>query len=408
MHLNIGSLAWSTTMQELPQYPVLDHDITCDCLVIGGGIAGALVSYLLSLQQVNTVLVDKRDIGKGTTAANAGLLQFANDKSLTSFMHSFGEEVGVSYYKMCREALNKLRAIQDKLIFETQFIPRSSFYFASSEEDITILKEEYMNLMKHGFDVEYWNEQRIVSSFPFSKHAALCTHGDAEVNAIQLCQALVASAHKQGVPVFVNSEINSYEYKQDGVICHTNNHQIYAKKVVFALGYETQEFKPDANAYLNTTYAIVTNPVVDLSEWHERCLIWETARPYLYMRTTPEGRIVAGGLDEVVIDPEDREVRLIHQSQKLLHEVKSLFPNFGPLTIDYSWASIFGSTHDGLPMIGPHPRYPHCYFIEGYGGNGTITSMIAADLLADVISGNPRPEMELFSLTRTTKPLPNR
>ncbi|MGF7046680.1 hypothetical protein J2T13_001178 [Paenibacillus sp. DS2015] len=29
-----------------------------------------------------------------------------------------------------------------------------------------------------------------------------------------------------------------------------------------------------------------------------------------------------------------------------------------------------------------------------------------ADLLADVISGNPRPEMELFSHTRTTKAQP--
>lgn len=405
MHLNIGSLAWFNTMQEIPQYPVLDQDITCDCLVIGGGMAGALVSYMLSLQQVNTVLVDKRDIGGGSTSANAGLLQFSNDKTLTSFIHTFGEDAGVSFYKMCREALNKLHAIQDKLIFETQFIPRSSFYFASSEEDITILKEEYINLVKHGFDVEYWNEQQISSSFPFSKPAALYTHGDAEVNPFKLCQALVATAHKQGVQVFGNSEVTSYEYKQDGVICHTKNHQIYAKNVVFALGYETQELKTDANAYLNTSYAIVTNPVENLSEWHEQCLIWETARPYLYLRTTPEGRIVAGGLDEVV-NPEDREVRLIHQSQKLLQEVESLFPNFGPLTIDYSWASVFGSTHDGLPMIGQHPRYPHCYFIEGYGGNGTITSMVAGDLLADVLSGKPRPEMELFSLTRTNKPSP--
>ncbi|HEY2494737.1 MAG TPA: hypothetical protein VGI33_17730 [Paenibacillus sp.] len=34
MYLNVGFLAWSTTMQAFPQYPVLDHDITCDCLVI--------------------------------------------------------------------------------------------------------------------------------------------------------------------------------------------------------------------------------------------------------------------------------------------------------------------------------------------------------------------------------------
>jgi len=57
-------------------------------------------------------------------------------------------------------------------------------------------------------------------------------------------------------------------------------------------------------------------------------------------------------------------------------------------------------------MIGPHPQYPHCYFLEGYGGNGTVYSMIAA-LITDILTGNPRTDdLELFSLTRTTKPSP--
>lgn len=139
--------------------------------------------------------------------------------------------------------------------------------------------------------------------------------------------------------------------------------------------------------------------------WHEQCLIWETARPYLYMRSTPEGRIIIGGLDEPVLDANQREIRLLHQQQKLLQALQEHFPSV-PFQIDYAWAAVFGSSHDGLPYIGPHPRFPNCYFLEGYGGNGTVTNMMAAQLLADELTGTHRPEMELYSLTRTTKPSP--
>lgn len=68
--------------------------------------------------------------------------------------------------------------------------------------------------------------------------------------------------------------------------------------------------------------------------------------------------------------------------------------------------AVFGNTHDGLPFIGPHPEYPHSYFLEGYGGNGTVYSMFAASILADAVTGVENGDMELFSLTRTSKPSP--
>lgn len=405
--LNVGSLLWSETSPFIPQYPALEEDLTCDCLVIGGGMGGALLSYMLSLQNVSTVLIDKTKIASGSTSANTGLLQYTNDKTLTSCIHTFGKEAGVQFYRLCDEAMKKLHDIQDNLIMETQFIPRNSLYFTSTEQDVSLIQDEYNQLNKYGFDVDYWNKEKISSTLPFSKAAGLYTHGDAEVNPFQMCHSLVATAANNGVRVYEDSEVIRYEYKQDGVVCHTRNQRIFAKHVVFALGYETQAMKSDRNAILTTSYAIATNTVKDLSSWYDRCLIWETARPYLYMRTTSDDRIVIGGLDEHLIPPEDREVRLIQKGRKLLQEVEALFPEIGPLQIDYSWASVFGSTHDGLPMMGKHPQYPHCYFLEGYGGNGTVYSMIAADIIADIITGKSRTEdLELFSLTRTNKPSP--
>ena len=44
-------------------------------------------------------------------------------------------------------------------------------------------------------------------------------------------------------------------------------------------------------------------------------LIWETARPYIYMRTTVDNRIIIGGLDEDTNIAQERDSKLIHKKR---------------------------------------------------------------------------------------------
>lgn len=406
MNLNSGQLPWGNTLQTPPAYPTLQKDIHCDCLVIGAGMGGAMASYRLSISGANAVLIDKRMVGSGSSCANTGLLQISNDKSLTSCMHTFGKEQGLLFYKLCQAGVHSILELPSQLDIDPHIIPRASLLYASVPEDVPALRQEYENLIANGFDSEFWETDQITSVYSFSKPAALYSHMDAETNPFRTVHSLIAKAAAGGVRVYEQTEARNYEFTADGVICHTTNGRIFAKNVIFAMGYETQEMKKDRGAELINTYAIMTRPLQEFPKWHERSLIWETARPYLYFRTTPDGRIIAGGKDEQLTDPERREVRVLSQSQRLLEELEALFPEIKGVEVEYAWGAVFGSTRDGLPYIGPHPKFPHCYFIEGYGGNGTVYSMIAAELLTDTIAGKARPELDLFSLTRTSKPSP--
>ncbi|MDQ0494447.1 NAD(P)/FAD-dependent oxidoreductase [Paenibacillus brasilensis] len=405
MDLISGNTFWPSTLEQTLDFSPLAEDLDCDVLIIGGGMSGSLCSRLLGERNVDTVVIDKRKLVHGSSSANTGLLQYSNDKTLTSFINTFGGTNGVLFYRMCKDALDQLEKLAATLDINPSFIRRSSLYYASTTEDVQVLQEEYKQLTRFGFPVEYWDEQQVAARFPFRKTAALYTHEDAEVNPFQLAQGLFQSASRLGVRIFEHTDAKHFEFGENEVVCHTSEGTIRAKKVISATGYETQEIKADRGATLESSYAIVTTPVEDISFWHEQCLIWETARPYLYMRTTQEGRIITGGLDEPVLDSNQREIRLLHQQKKLLQALQEHFPDV-PFKIDYAWAAVFGSSHDGLPYIGPHPRFPNCCFLEGYGGNGAVTSMIAAQLLADELTGTHRPEMELFSLTRTTRPAP--
>lgn len=403
MKLREGKSPWSSLDIKHLKHPQLEDKQSCEVVVIGGGMSGAITSYVLSRQGVSTIMLEQERIGSGSSSANTGLFQFMNDDPLTELIEIHGEQKAVGFYKLCEKAVQSLSEIADNLSLDTEFRQRSSLYYASSEEDAAMIRNEYNTLSKYGFKVEYWDQERIQSSFPFSKSAAIYTPNDAEANPLKLVQGLIHDAVKQGLKVFENSGVEKVDYSDQGVAVFTKHGQVEAKTIIWATGYDTQEWKPDKLASLDSTYAIMTEPVHDLSSWYERALIWETNRPYLYMRTTVDNRIVVGGLDERLTNVGMSHDKTEINGQKLLRKLQEHFPTLGDISIAHSWAGVFATSKDGAPMIGRHPHYPHSYFIEGYGGNGTVYSMLAADLLADAVSGKEPDVLNWFSITRPLK-----
>lgn len=75
----------------------------------------------------------------------------------------------------------------------------------------------------------------------------------------------------------------------EGYIIETDRgHKIECKYVIIASGFEAGKFLSREIMDLTSTYALVSHPVDSKDLWPEQCLIWETAEPYLYIRTTRE------------------------------------------------------------------------------------------------------------------------
>lgn len=397
MFLHTGNLYWPGTYEQTPMFPALEEDIRCDVLIIGGGISGVYSAYHLAETGLDVVIIDKRRIGSGSTSANTGLLQFSNDKTLASCIHSFGEEKAVRHYQLCEQAIRDLNSIVPTLPIDVDFVPRNSLYMASCQEDVSLLKEEYAALSKHGFSVEYWTNEHIKEKYGFEKPAALYTKGDAEVNPYKLTYALIQEAAESGVRVYEHTSVIGKAFGDDQVNLLTNTKRtICARKVVFAAGYEAQSFRKDCNAKISSSFAIVTKPLLDAGSWHEQSLIWETARPYLYVRTTVEGRVIIGGLDERRYDRETMESSLLGKRDELLFHLKNLFPQYDGTEAEFFWGGVFGDTHDGLPIIGAYDDYPHCYFLLGYGGNGIVYSTMLGKLLKEVLTEGHHPEFPVY------------
>ncbi|EMY4795180.1 TPA: NAD(P)/FAD-dependent oxidoreductase [Bacillus pacificus] len=396
MKLMIGKLFWDTGAS-MPCYPSLENDMICDVLVVGSGEAGAQIAYSLAKMGMRVTLIEKNMISCGSTAANTGLLQFLHDKSLTSLIHTFGEEKGVRAYKLCYEALRTMEKVVPTLDIDPQFIPRSSLYYASKSEDVSFLQEEYKMLQNYEFPVEYFTASDIKERYPFTRQAALYTHGDAEVNPYLLAHSLLHKANQMGATIYEHTEAIHIKKRQNDLICYTKTgNQIVAKNIIMATGYEALFGKKEKNTTVETSYAVVTNKVDSFEGWYEQSLIWETARPYLYFRTY-EKRIIVGGLDEAMKIQTIGDTKLLHKRDVLINIIKEMFPQYKDIQAEYYWAAAFGGSHDGLPILKEDNKIHNLFYALPYGGNGTVYGMVFAKIFEQLFTNKESKDFSLFN-----------
>lgn len=72
-------------------------------------------------------------------------------------------------------------------------------------------------------------------------------------------------------------------------------------------GYEFPVGVPKPGVELISTWAVASKPRQAVPVWLRHTLVWEASDPYLYLRTTRDGRLIVGGEDEASADAhEDR------------------------------------------------------------------------------------------------------
>jgi glycine/D-amino acid oxidase-like deaminating enzyme len=400
MDLRSGHPYWLLKNGLLASYPSLRRPESCAVAVLGGGITGALVAYHLAWAGIDTVLLDKRDVGAGSTAASTALLQYAADTELIDLAGRVGEAHAVRSYQLGLEAVDKLEGLVARLGDTCGFQRRQSLYLASKKSHVPGLRREYELRLRTGFDVRYLEPDEIRARFPFAAPGALLTAGDAEVDAFRLTHRLLQQAAGRGLRVYDRTAVSQIDSAGDRVVLTTDRgFTVTARRVVFATGFESQHYLKQKVGALHSTFALISEPLEPFPPWPDRCLIWETARPYLYLRTTTDDRVMVGGGDTPYAT-DHRQDRLIKQKTRWLKQrFLKMFPDV-ELEVAYAWAGTFGSTRDGLAYIGQTAEWPNAYFALGYGGNGITFSVVAAELITADYLGRPSPDAAIFRFDR--------
>lgn len=388
MDLKSAEPFWLVKNGILHSYPSLDKDITTDILVAGGGITGSLMAHQCIKDGYDTVLIDRREIANGSTSATTSMLQYEIDIPLYKLIETAGEEAAVESYRGCYAAIDELGKIAKKIRSGCGFQKKQSLYFTQVKKDVAWLKKECSTRSRYGFDVRWLEAAEITERLGIGKnYGGILSQQGGSMDAFIFTHDLLAWNHKKGLRIFDKTGIKKIDYGRQGVTATTQwGNTIRAKKIIYCNGFESTEIIKEDFVKLVSTYAIVTEPVKKVSADLSNTLFWNTGRPYLYMRTTDDNRLLIGGEDEDFVDNQKRDALLQKKANKLLRSAGELLPGNG-FRIDFSWAGTFGETKDGLPYIGAHPAFPSALFVLGFGGNGITFSLMGMKLVSQMLKG---------------------
>lgn len=392
---------WAVKNGLLANYPPLDEDVDCEVVVLGAGITGALMTEALVSDGHDVVVLDARDICHGSTSASTALLQYEVDTHLVDLIARHGERAGEIAYHACHESIDLLEAKIRALGINCGFVRRPSVYVASRKNDWSVLRREAETRRRIGIEIEEWSSTDVAARFGFVRPGALVSTQAAEVDPYRLAHGLLAAAQRKGARIFDRTNVERIDETTNRVVLHTDRgFTVGAHWLVVATGYESSElFDIGCFVKLTSTFAVASEPLNAEQLWWKKCLLWESARPYFYLRTDSDSRVMFGGGDVPFRNAKARDKLLPAKAKQLVATFRDWFPAI-PMEPAWCWAGTFGETADGLAYIGRYDKHPRCLFALGFGGNGITYSMVATEILRAALKGKDHPYATAFRFER--------
>lgn len=403
--LRTGRPIWLSSRRPAIRTRQLSRSLSCDVLVVGAGISGALIAESLTDAGLDVILVDRRGPVEGSTSASTALLQYELDTPMSLMAPRIGQQRMDRLWRRSRMAVEALRERADWLGIKADLTTRMSLYLDGNVLDAAGLEKEAEARRRAGFQVQLLDAPETRARFGISGRHAILGFGNHCADPRRLAAGFLNAAIGRGARLFRDADIADITPSASGVTAIATvgksgrRVQLSARHAVFATGYEMPKGVPRMGNSLVSSWCIATRPQPGRL-WPTQAMIWEASDPYLYLRTTPRGEVICGGEDEGMSDPVARDALIPEKTAILSAKLKALFPHLDSEPA-YAWAGSFGTSPLGSPTIGRVPGMANCFAAMGYGGNGITFSMMAAQMLRTLITGGRDPDQDLVGFRRS-------
>jgi glycine/D-amino acid oxidase-like deaminating enzyme len=405
--LRVGRSYWlGAYAGRAPRLPTLRGRHQADIAIVGGGVTGCAAALLFARAGARVVLVESRRIGCGSTSASTALLMQEPDVDFGELAARYGTDAAERIWACSRAAVRAMRrTLAEVGAGGLHGLP--SLYYTRDGEAAKALRHEVALRRRAGIPCRSLDGAGVRTWSGFDAEGGILTPGNAEVDPYRACLALAKGARAEGAVLFERSRVSRIDRSADGVVLALSRGTIAADWAVVATGYATEEFEPLAGRFAMMNTYVIATPRLSAAE---RCglglrdvMLWDTERPYHYVRWTPDRRLLIGGLDRPRVPRATRAAALERRADELVAHLVELYPSLEGIRPDYAWEGLFAKTPDGLPYVGRHQRYPRQLFALGYGGNGMTLGFFAAQALVRLVQGRPHPDDRLFGFGRNRR-----
>ena len=394
--LRTGTSVWLDGSAELAGCQRVPARQRYDTVIVGAGISGAALAYRLRRKGQRLLVLDRRPPLHGSTAASTALLQFEIDTPLFELSRRIGREKAERAWRRSLKAVGDLRKIVSRERIRCGWRDAATLYLAGNAYGSRALQKEMETRKRAGIAGDYLKGSQLRERFDIDRTGAILSTGAARANPVQLAAGLLRIAIAHGASVCSPVAVKGIAADANGVILTTEEDvEIETRHAVFCTGYEILKSIPSQGHSIKSTWAFASRPTKTAPDWLDNLLVWEAADPYLYLRRTQDGRIVAGGEDEPSAEAHADQKLLKEKTDLVAGKLRELIPGLR-FRIAHRWAGAFGDSDTGLPFIDRVPGHPNCYAVMGFGGNGITYSMIAAEVISRLLAGRDDPDGDLY------------
>lgn len=373
-----------------------------DAIVIGGGIVGAALAYHLVRGGAKTLLFDREDEGRATTAG-AGILapELSGNRSEAWFALAVAAN---AYYPPLIEQL------QAEGGGETGYARCGSLMVAVAAEELADFNRTAQLIFErqkqrgrpapealHSISAAEAGE-RFPPLAPIQR--ALYYHDAARVDGQLLAGALRRAAEKQYGLVVKKAGVARLlldGYLVDGVLAESEAYK--AGAVVIAGGAWSNAFAAQLLLHIPVEpqrgqIAHLHLPGVETEAWP----IIDSRDGY-YLVCWPGGRVVVGATRETGSGFEPRQT--VAGVRRLLNEVMWVAPGLALAEIKEFRVGLRPLTPDRLPVLGHVPGVDNLYLATGHGATGLQLGPYSGKLIADLMLGRPvETDLSAFDVRR--------
>ncbi len=369
----------------------LVESIETDICIIGGGISGLTTAYLLAKAGKRVVVIDDGAIGGGETSRTTAHLSNALDDRIYRVEEWHGAEKAKLAVESHASAIGEIERISETEKIDCDFL-RVDGFLIEAEDGEDDLDKEFEAAHRAGFTAVERVERAPIKDFDTGK--CLKFPHQAQFHVLKYLTGLAKAIEENGGRLFSNTRAIEWKGEDAPEVKIANGSTIRAQSIVLATNYPLLS-KMFAKLPAYRTYVIGARVPKDSIE---KCLIWDTADPYIYVRTQPENDfdvLIVGGEDHRTGQDDNADEhfgKLVQWTQKRFPQAREIL---------YKWSGQFLETHDGLAFIGRFSSgEPNVYLITGDSGMGMTHGTIGGMLVSDLILERANPYTEVYEPSR--------
>ncbi len=373
--------------------PALEENLSCEVLIVGGGLAGLSLAYQLTQQGQDFILIEAERIGDGASGLNGGFCSPGWSVGMSNLVKKYGYDDAKAFYDVSLEGLRWVHAFKDKSSFKSMDLKVGtvSLSLLKSEADArdSFLKSEFSfhkcahfiskkELANYVKSPEYRSGVFLESGFSF--------------NPLNFLLALKNEIiFKRPKTIFEKTRMMGFfETNNACQIYLTNGFSVRADKLVIATGgYGGSECGFLRTRWLPITTSIaVTSPLSAAVRKYinPNFAFSDDRRAGNYFRLVSNDRLLWGRGINALRCPDQNALKNMARS-----DLKRFFPGLNDLAgqnllgFDFVWSGKMAYSKSMMPYVGKLTS--RIYALTGFGGHGMNTAPAGATVLCEYLLG---------------------